>query len=261
MKIELTTVNGFDAALRGMRNPKNSWDKSDTTILVRQPYHVETRHLPMVLENSGSDYFEQALIGPKDLELACKLIKAGSEHRKFLRMIVVWVDMTLPRYVWAEFDTYKIGVVRNSCSTIHKLGSAELTLEDFEEGPLMPEYLNPVIDELNKIAKRMKEEQSFAWRRTMKQILPESFLQKATVMLNYEVLLSMFFQRRNHRLKEWNVGSPGSICDWIERLPYMNYFIEAATSKPVDTGEVRIDLVKPKTATIAPVKTEEEERT
>ncbi len=224
MKIENTMVSGFEPAFRGMRNPKNSWDLSDTLF---NNYSLEESLLAswgkMTLKCP-----EMPIIGTNDLQLALNLIRGGTEHRKFLRMINVWADLTLSRAVWTEFDTYKIGVTRNSCSTMHKLGSKELTLDDFEDGQENAPYLSIVLEWLNEFAVKMKENKTFEYRRKMKMLLPESFLQKATVCLNYEVLLSMYFQRRNHRMKEWRQSAPGSICHWIENLPYMDSFIEAA---------------------------------
>lgn len=218
-----TEVFGFNAALRGMRNPMNSWDKGDSVC------HGD----------------ETPSIGPNDYKLALSLIKAGTEHRKFLRSIIIWTDIEAPRYVWQELDTYKVSTVRNSCSTMHKLGSRDLVREDFSCGMVMPEVLN----EINVLAaqyrnlKLLKESPSKvdSIQRQMKQILPEGFLQKATYTMNYETALTMFKQRRNHRLPEWRFfdedchkdpvlsikDEDTSITNWIFSLPYMNSIIKS----------------------------------
>lgn len=210
MKIEHTTVFGFAAAFRGARNPFDSWDNSDSTFFVPMPRPVGTTltsiHAP-----------ENPQIGPEDLELALSLIRRGGDHRKFLRMITVWVDMVLPRYIWTELDTYKIGVTRNSCSTMNKLGKRPLAQDDFES-PLPVETL----DTLNLLAdqfRRCTDKKSA--RVALKNALPEGYLQRATLCLNYEVLSRMHPARRNHRMPEWH-----TICDWIESLPLMREFLD-----------------------------------
>lgn len=223
MKIENTDVSNFGSALRAMRNPMNSWDRSDSNL---NAIHI----------------------GADDLKLACKLVRGGSEHRKFLRQIIVWADFTLPRYVWQEMDTYKVATVRNSCSTMHKLGHAALEPEDFE----LQHVNQATLEGLNLAGECYRSKDPFvivpgaAWAtldveertvlkdydivRWMKGTLPESFLQKATMTFSYETLLSMYMQRHNHRLPQWSGGS-GSICNWIYHLPYMCKFIEAAMEK------------------------------
>lgn len=195
MKIEKTTVSGFENAIIGMRNPMNSWDKSDST-------------------------FDNVLfIGPLDNDLAKKLIKAGTEHRKFLRLIHVSCFITLPRYIWQELDTYKVSTVRMSCSTMHKLGMQDLTVYDFEDNCVLPETLRL----LNSLGKSYRETKSVTLLREMKQILPEGFLQSAIWDGNYETLMNMYHQRKNHRMSEWS-GEEG-ICKWIENLPMMNEWL------------------------------------
>jgi len=214
MKIEKIEVFGFKAALRGMRNPMDSWDKSDSE------FHY-IKHLHYAVESP--------VIGPKDMALALKLIKGGSEHRKFLRQIQVWWDITAPRYVWQELDTYKVATVRNSCSTMHKLGTRDLTQEDFELpiGTDLLCLLNQMGREF-RAAKVVKDtEQMNLIRREYKNVLPEGFLQKATYSFNYETAMTMYRQRKNHRLPEWNAGKPGSICAMIRSLPYMDEFLGA----------------------------------
>jgi hypothetical protein len=219
MKIENIEVFGFRSALRGMRNPMNSWDRSDT------------RYSHNWINGQGfligcPDYPN---IGPEDLKLACKLIKGGSEHRKFLRQIQIWFDITIPRYVWQEKDTYKVATVRNSCSTMHKLGSKDLTQEDFEL-PIPSDWLR-LLNFMGKDFRLAKENKDTALmneiRREYKNLLPEGFLQKATYTMNYETALTMYFQRRNHRLPEWRADKEGSICSFIAHLPYMEEFINA----------------------------------
>ncbi len=184
MKIENTTVFGFHMAIaRGMRNPKESWAKSDSD------------------ENS---------IGPKDIALAQALIRAGTDHSKFMRQIGIWVDWTLPIYMWSEVDTYRVGVTRNSCSTMHKLGTRMLTEEDFEGG-----MSQTILLDLNLLGMEYRKTGNFECVIKMKRLLPCSFLMKSTMSLNYQVARNMYFGRRNHRLPEWKV-----ICDWIEKLSY-----------------------------------------
>lgn len=212
MKIENTQVFGFEAALCGMRNPMNSWDKSDSYFCYE-----------------GVSAPENPTLGPNDLKLSTSLIKRGTEHRKFLRQIQVWVDLTLPIYVWSEFDTYKVGVTRNSCSTMHKLGSVPLTEEDFQQPVDVLDKLNNIGQEIRQLKllskcesnrKRVRE-----LRYKMKGILPASFLQKATVTMNYENVINMYFQRRKHELPEWNESNPSSICSWIKKLPLMDKWL------------------------------------
>jgi len=199
MKIEKTNVDGFRPALRAMRNPLDSWDISDSC-------------------------WEPLKIGKNDLKLSCRLIKAGAEHRKFLRVITITVDFTLPRYVWQELDTYKVSTVRNSCSTMHKLGHRDLTEEDFMYGKVLPETLRT----LNEMGKEYRETKNYDLVRDMKCYLPEGFLQKSTYFMNYETAITMFYQRKSHKLAEWNLKDTGvySICKWIKDLPYMDYWLE-----------------------------------
>lgn len=202
MKIENTEVTGWRAALRGMRNPMNSWHKADSIFTIT-PINI----------------------GPNDLQLSCDLVKAGGEHRKFLRMIHVSFDLTFPIYGWSEFDTYKIAVTRNSCSTMHKLGTRDLTLEDFEEQDVMP----VVLAELNTLGAEYRATKNFDLVRKMKSRLPAAFLQKATIDANYEVLMNMFFQRKAHRLPIWS--GPEGVCAWIRTLPYMQIWLDAKVAK------------------------------
>jgi hypothetical protein len=215
MKIENTEVFGFCSALRAMRNPMDSWSKSDTGWQAR--FYWEWPDI--ICTDAPKD------IGPEDLKLAKKLIAAGSEHRKFLRLIQVWATWILPRYVWTEADTYKVGMTRMSCSTMHKLGHKDLTLEDFEGGYVLPETL----ETLNDFGKKYRETKAYDYVRLMKNILPEGFLQRADVNFNYETAVNMFYQRKYHRLPEWCLD-PGekkvSICNWLYRLPHFKELVE-----------------------------------
>lgn len=222
IKIEKTDVCGFEAAIRGMRNPMNSWDKSDSFITTKDEVPCDDADgcCTTIYCNSG--------IGPNDLELMKKLVKAGSDHSKFMRMITVTVDITAPLYWWKEFDTYKVGTVRNSCSTMHKIAAKEFTLDDFSHEHLNIagiDILERSIAALNewrayfvygfdsceyKIEKGDKEQW---WQ--MIQLLPSSYNQRATVQLNYAVLRNMYHARKNHKLDEWH-----DFCAWIESLPY-----------------------------------------
>lgn len=195
IKFDETLVFGFDPAIRGMRNPMNSWDKSDS-------YYVWP-----------SD--EEFHIGQNDYDLMVKLRNAGTDHRKFMRMVVVYVDITAPFYWWKEFDTYKVGTVANSCSTMHKIADKEFTLDDFSHEHLFElEVLNTVIGYLNHYRNEflITKNKECWWQ--MIQMLPSSYNQKRTVMLNYEVLANIYKARKNHKLDEWH-----DFCKWIEKLP------------------------------------------
>lgn len=224
LKIEHTEVVGWSAAIRGMRNPKNSWEKSDSFI----PCHHKTKCHECEDNQKCAYYFEDGLpykkddfIGTNDLELMTRLRNAGTDHRKFMRMIIVYLDITAPLYYWKEFDTYKVGTVANSCSTMHKIADKEFTLEDFSCEHLENSWLahlketirllNEARDAYNWCNTDAKKE----WWWQMIQLLPSSYNQKRTVMLNYEVLANIYKSRRNHKLDEWH-----TFCDWIENLPY-----------------------------------------
>lgn len=212
MKIERVEVYGFKAALRGMRNPMESWGQSDTRRASPDdevPWDAYLVEVP-----------ERPLIGPKDMKLALSLTKGGGAHRKFLRMIGVWWDITIPRAIWQELDTYKVATVRDSCSTMHKLGSRDLELCDFEGGEITAEQLAL----LNELGAKYRAEKTPDNLHTLKMHLPESFLQKATYSFNYETALKMWFDRHDHRMPEWS--GPNGICAWIMRLPYIPDFVE-----------------------------------
>lgn len=216
IKFENTEVIGWESAIRGMRNPMNSWTKSDS----RWEPQFDTETGPC------HGFF---VIGPNDLNLMARLRNAGTDHRKFMRMITVYVDITAPLYWWKEFDTYKIGTVANSCSTMHKIAAKEFTLEDFSHEHLFTEenlrydaepdslkLLNTIINTLNayRLAYLEEGDKSIWWQ--MIQLLPSSYNQRRTVMLNYEVLANIYKSRKNHKLDEWSVG----FMEWIESLPY-----------------------------------------
>ena len=217
IKLEHTDIYGWEAAIRGMRNPMNSWDKSDSHFWVYQR------------DDSPHD------IGENDLKLMKTLSKAGDDHGKFLRMINVTVDITAPLYWWKEFDTYKVGTVANSCSTMHKIHDKEFTLDDFSHDHLtqgcIDNVLRPTISVLNSTREaylnfdEWNKEDPEGWDEgitckkdiwwQMIQLLPSSYNQKRTVQLNYQVLKSMYFARKEHKLDEWR-----SFCTWCEELPY-----------------------------------------
>lgn len=216
IKFENTEVIGWESAIRGMRNPMNSWTKSDS----RWEPQFDTETGPC------HGFF---VIGPNDLNLLARLRNAGTDHRKFMRMITVYVDITAPLYWWKEFDTYKVGTVANSCSTMHKIAAKEFTLEDFSHEHLFTEenlrydaepdslkLLNTIINTLNayRLAYLEEGDKSIWWQ--MIQLLPSSYNQRRTVMLNYEVLANIYKSRKNHKLDEWSVG----FMEWIESLPY-----------------------------------------
>ena len=226
LKIENAEVVGWEHAIRGMRNPMNSWDKSDS-------HFNQYRNGPIM--NPKGMYF-----GENDRSLMMKLRNSGTDHRKFMRMITVYLDITAPLYWWKEFDTYKVGTVANSCSTMHKIHEKEFTLEDFscehlyaedeidgmyysttaEEEFTSTDVLKVVIESLNNYRKMYlatKDKKDW-WQ--MIQLLPSSYNQKRTVMLNYEVLANIYKSRRNHKLDEWH-----TFCDWIESLPYSELII------------------------------------
>ena len=238
LKISDFEVLGWEHAIRGMRNPMNSWAKSDSEVSI-----CECEQWPHDVKKSF------ARLGSNDLDLMKRLRNAGTDHRKFMRMITVYVDLTGPLYWWKEFDTYKVGTVANSCSTMHKIAAKKFTLEDFscehlfDEDSLPPyeervdiEHCEPlaaidvngqwcyytpktfvrmtcnVLNHFRDLYLKTKDKK-YWWQ--MIQLLPSSYNQKRTVMLNYEVLANIHKSRRNHKLNEWH-----TFCDWIEELPY-----------------------------------------
>ena len=211
MRFENTAVYNIYNAILGARNPMNSWDKSDS---VFKGYNGK-------IENTS--------IGKNDLELMQKLIKAGSEHRKFLRQIFVAVDITAPLYFFKELDTYKVGTVANSTSTMHKLASTPITIDCFEMGDFTPLIDNFKIDlswqtvmtYLEQLRQRYNETKDKRYWKELIRLLPESWLQKRTITMNYENILNMYQQRKNHKLTEWSK----SFCDWVKTLPYAEELI------------------------------------
>lgn len=226
LKIENFEVLGWEHAIRGMRNPMNSWEKSDSIFIEDGEYHD-------ICGNSGpSDIqFSVPEIGENDYSLMKNLRNAGTDHRKFMRMITVYLDITAPLYWWKEFDTYKVGTVANSCSTMHKIHAKEFTFDDFSHEKLINsacmeiqeqhirvspiQALATTIECLNSYRDLylQTKDKKYWWQ--MIQLLPTSYNQKRTVMLNYEVLANIYKSRRNHKLDEWH-----TLCDWIESLPY-----------------------------------------
>lgn len=256
LKIENTEIVGWGHAIRGMRNPMNSWEKSDSNYRPILASRCDACKSYLFNNWDDCDHCEvhklctspnDFLVGPNDLDLMTRLRNAGTDHRKFMRMITVYLDITAPIYWWKEFDTYKVGTVANSCSTMHKIADKE-----FEEGDFSTEHLfdaeskdvefpiiygeehspiwslNMTIKMLNFYRKKyletktkpMKEEakrapliKAYWWQ--IIQLLPSSYNQRRTVMLNYEVLANIYKSRKNHKLDEWH-----TFCDWIEELPY-----------------------------------------
>ena len=213
LKIENVDIFGWGAAIRGMRNPKNSWDKSDS--------RWEFVEDPSIINPNDEIKW---IIGENDMKLMKSLAKAGSDHGKFLRMINVTVDITAPLYWWKEFDTYKVGTVANSCSTMHKIHAKEFTFEDFSMehignvpncDPMYYAAMDYVIMALNEARHCYLDTKDKAYWWQMIQLLPSSYNQKRTVQLNYQVLKSMYFARKDHKLDEWH-----TLCDWMLTLPY-----------------------------------------
>ena len=245
LKIENTEVIGWEAAVRGMRNPMNSWDKSDSAYCHRDLARDCTTCVHRFTTGYSTCKAGGFDIGPKDFDLMTRLRNSGTDHRKFMRMITAYVDITAPLYWWKEFDTYKVGTVANSCSTMHKIHEKEFTLDDFscehlfkeddvggmyysataEEEFTSIDVLKVIIEALNTYRKTyiaVKADTVSDYDHTSKeywlqmiQLLPSSYNQRRTVMLNYEVLANIYKSRRNHKLDEWH-----TLCDWIEGLPY-----------------------------------------
>lgn len=240
LHIDNVEVFGWKAAIRGMRNPKNSWEKSDSFI----PCYYRTKCHECEDNQKCAYYFEDGhrlpyrkddFIGTNDLDLMTRLRNAGTDHRKFMRMITVYLDITAPLYWWKEFDTYKVGTVANSCSTMHKIADKEFTLDDFSCEHLdirTKKMLEDIVDALNDYrslyinynpddfeVKGCPSKKDIWWQ--MIQLLPSSYNQKRTIMLNYEVLANMYKSRKNHKLDEWH-----TFCKEIEKLPYAELIID-----------------------------------
>ena len=230
LKIENTEVMGWEHAIRGMRNPMNSWEKSDSKwysigIPTSNPAATNDKCLS-----------QKYCLGDNDLDLMKRLRNAGTDHRKFMRMITVYLDITAPLYWWKEFDTYKVGTVANSCSTMHKIHDKEFTFDDFSHDHLdgvsrdmflqndkdqpyffcsFEDMLYIQVEALNKARNLYLETKDKKYWWQMIQLLPTSYNQKRTVMLNYEVLANIYKSRKNHKLDEWH-----TFCDWLKSLPY-----------------------------------------
>lgn len=235
IKLEKTTIHGLEESIRGMRNPKNSWDKSDSyKTFIEDPQTMETAEF-------------QFFVGENDLKLMQTLADAGPVHGKFRRMITVYVDITAPLYWWKEFDTYKVGTVANSCSTMHKIADKKFEMSDFSTEHLVSasykclgftvKTLNdfrdcyifydkmkngdiPVADEIKPIIDKYSKKDIW-WQ--LIQLLPSSYNQKRTVMMNYEVLSNIYHYRKDHKLDEWH-----EVCSWIENLPHSELIIGGA---------------------------------
>lgn len=235
IKFEKTETMGWEGAIRGMRNPMNSWEKSDSG----NCYDFDSCEVcPLVEPCKKTDCTQTYVIGPNDLDLARRLAKGGPVHAKYRRQIFVSVDITAPLYWWKEFDTYKVGTTANSCSTMHKIHSRDLTRDDFSYESLIPEdgedtntkYGAEFVDDLdildltierinhNRYLYLQTKDKRY-WRR-MIQLLPSSYNQKRTVTMDYENLYGMYHSRKDHKLDEWRVG----FCEWAKSLPYSELF-------------------------------------
>lgn len=205
IRIENVETYGWEAAIRGMRNPKNSWSKSDSHLW------------------ESTNRFE---IGENDLALMQTLANAGTDHGKFLRMITVMLDITAPLYWWKEYDTYKVGTVANSCSTMHKIADREFTLDDFSHEHLIDSeeswlgFMEEMVGALNAAREIYLREKDKRYWWQMIQLLPSSYNQRRTVQLNYAVLRNMYHARKAHKLDEWR-----NFCEWVETLPYAKELI------------------------------------
>lgn len=242
IKLENCEVLGWEHAIRGMRNPMNSWEKSDSgSGCLEKNVWGAVEHGTFLCEDCSATYEskcvcsgeKQFVIGPNDHYLMMRLRNAGTDHRKFMRMITVYVDITAPLYWWKEFDTYKVGTVANSCSTMHKIHAKEFTLEDFSCEHLIDDdstinndtehvacssgfvIKKIMLDTLNHYRNKYLENKDKKYWWQMIQLLPSSYNQRRTVMLNYEVLANIYKSRKTHKLDEWR-----DFCVWIEELPY-----------------------------------------
>lgn len=227
LKIENTDVFGWDAAIRGMRNPMNSWEKSDSVVCFGECIDCQSEYA----DYPGScpcncDNFLSHAIGSNDLKLMKSLAKAGSDHAKYLRMINVTMDVTAMQPWWMEFDTYKVGTVRNSCSKMHKIHVKKFTVDDFEHsgidevGMAAERAFFYVIEVCNWLREEFNRTQEKKYWRALIELLPEGYRMRATVQLNYEVLRHQYHARKNHKLEEWH-----TYCDWVETLPYAKELI------------------------------------
>lgn len=249
LKVDKINISNFEGAFRGLRNPMNSWNKSDSFFdfinleyfneytwdikddwLIVKNIDKDTCTLEQldeidnwlyensIIRDSDNGYYgEVAVIGPKDMELAQRMINGGTEESKFMRQIFVSMDIDAPLFWWKEMDTYKVGTVSNSCSTMHKITSAPITMENFSFGPYVEFYpaYKTIIDYCEKLRLKYLETKDKRYWRALIEILPEAWNQKRTWTANYQVLRNIYFQRRYHKLEEWH-----QFCDAIEKLPY-----------------------------------------
>ena len=227
IKFEYECVTGWEAAIRGMRNPMSSWDRIDSDICSQFNYYKKNACKSCRFDDDCEYGMDTYIIGKNDLSLMKKLAKAGTDHSKFLRMVNVTVDITAPLYWWKEYDTYKVGTVANSTSTMHKIHAKEFTLDDFSHehlfdkdnctvGEFTPtDCLKATIKVLNRYRDKYIETNFKCYWWQMIQLLPSNYNQKRTVQLNYQVLLNMYHARKNHKLDEWH-----TFCEWVEKLPY-----------------------------------------
>ena len=235
MKFEHTEVFNFEGALRGMRNPLASWHKSDSEYKSwclslgedEEPHYCTNCHFDQCMMSEP-----EFVIGPNDMDLARRLIAGGTEHRKFLRQIMVSVDITAPLYWWKEFDTYKVGTTANSTSTMHKLASTPITLDCFETDDYddnfeisdhyhFSDFINiELLNTLEALRAKYNETKDKRYWKELIRWLPNGWLQTRTITMNYENLRSMYHQRENHKLTEWH-----AFCDWVATLPYAKEFI------------------------------------
>lgn len=216
IKIEKIDVWGWEHAIRGMRNPMNSWEKSDSYICDAE----HCRQCPIPVGERNCNQPDGYIIGANDLSLMQKLYKAGTEHRKFMRQIFVSLDVTAPLYWWKEMDTYKVGTVANSCSTMHKIHAKEFVLDDFSHEHLLEdeaiEFMKHLVDGLNFYRKKFLETKDKVYWWQMIQLLPSSYNQRRTLTMNYEVAATIIRQREGHKLDEWN-----QFVKVLKGLPYM----------------------------------------
>lgn len=236
IKFENTEVMGFEGAIRGMRNPMNSWDKSDSFHCYNRPACIGCAY--DIDGSCTAKHPDVYVIGPNDLDLARRLAKGGPVHAKYRRQIFVSVDVTAPLYWWKEFDTYKVGTTANSCSTMHKIHAKEFVLEDFSTDKLHKQSVNRLLETIEELnfwrtvyleggmvdnydgtARVYEPRDKDAWY-NMIQLLPSSYNQKRTVTMTYENLYNAYHSRKDHKLDEWRVG----FCEWAKSLPYSELF-------------------------------------
>lgn len=256
IKFENVEIAGWKPAIRGMRNPKNSWEKSDSGVCATHgPAHCADC-VYSDCHHDDVDIGTKYILGPNDHDLTTRLSNAGTDHRKFMRMVAVYVDITAPLYWWKEFDTYKVGTVSNSCSTMHKIADKEFILDDFSHEHLLNMYNNAhgdalflngapnirvdgndllclTINVLNYYRKRYIETKNKRYWWQMIQLLPISYNQKRTIMLNYEVLANIYKSRNNHKLDEWR-----EFCAWIKSLPYSELVTHVVQKEDIQSNPI-----------------------